>query len=138
MRNRTNGCIFYFNGVFIRKIHITMKAKKQLIHLTESDLHRIVKESVNRVLYNEGFGDRFRGAINGFQQGNHSMRQNDEDAQELNTWVRFAQNVLRTNDPNDYREFIERFVNAYGEHKNWQRGEYGQLKNYDSPLNYAS
>lgn len=27
-----------------------MKTKKQLIHLTESDLHRVIKESVNKVL----------------------------------------------------------------------------------------
>lgn len=32
---------------------------KKLVRLTESDLHRIVKESVNRVLTNEGVFDSF-------------------------------------------------------------------------------
>ena len=107
---------------------------KKLIRLTESDVHRIVKESVEKILagatsnenIHEGFGDRFRGAINGFSQGNNSMMQNDEDAQELSSWVNFAQNVLKANDPNDYRAFIERFVNAYSKHKNWQQGQYGK------------
>ena len=34
---------------------MTYKMKKQVIRLTEEDLHEIIKESVNRVL-NEGFG----------------------------------------------------------------------------------
>ena len=43
---------------------------KKLIRLTESDLHRIVKESVNRALNeNEGFMDGVRGAMNGFRGG---------------------------------------------------------------------
>ena len=33
---------------------------KKLIRLTESDLHRIIMETVNKVLINEGLFDRFR------------------------------------------------------------------------------
>ena len=40
---------------------------KKLIRLTESDLHRIVKESVNKVLCNEGIGDKLKGAVSGFR-----------------------------------------------------------------------
>ena len=50
--NKTN-----LDDIYMKNIHINMN--KKLIRLTESDLHRIVKESVNRVL-NE-IGDTKRG-----------------------------------------------------------------------------
>ena len=103
---------------------------KRLVRLSEGDLHRIVKESVNKVLYNEGIGDRFRGAISGFRNGRDSMMQNDEDASSLWQWVGFAQNVLKSNNPNDYKAFIERFVNAYSKDKSSQQSNYG-FTNYN-------
>ena len=33
--------------------------KKQVIRLTESDLHNIIKESVNKILMNEAFSDYY-------------------------------------------------------------------------------
>lgn len=41
---------------------------KKVIRLTESDLHRIVENSVNKMLM-EGLGTRFNNAINGFKNG---------------------------------------------------------------------
>lgn len=43
---------------------------KKKVRLTEGDLHRIVKESVNRLLCeNNGFMDGAKGAMNGFRGG---------------------------------------------------------------------
>jgi hypothetical protein len=61
-----------------KKINCNINMNKKLIRLTEQDLHRIVKESVNGVL-NEGFwgnmGSAIRGAYNGYQ-ANQSMQNN--------------------------------------------------------------
>ena len=64
---------------------------KKMIKLTESDLHKIVKESVNRVLYNEGLGDSFRGAMRGFHSGANQQMANDEDPQEA---MQVLQNIV--------------------------------------------
>ena len=42
---------------------------KKVIRLTEGDLHRIVRESVNRVMMKEGMLDKLQGAYNGMKQG---------------------------------------------------------------------
>jgi len=97
---------------------------KKLIRLTENDLHRIVKESVNRVLYNEGLGDRFKGAWNGFKTGNDQMQQNDYDAGNLSYWVETAQRVLQTGNPQQAVNFLKNFVTQYGEDKAYQRDMY--------------
>ena len=46
---------------------------KRTIRLTESELHNIIKESVNQIIIREGFGDNVRGAIKGWKQGEESM-----------------------------------------------------------------
>ena len=89
---------------------------KNRIRLTESDLHRIVKESVKRVMIEEGFwgnvGNKFQGAVNGFSQGANTMMQNDEDASSLTMWVGKAQRVLQDNNPQEAMQFIQNFINA--------------------------
>lgn len=45
---------------------------KKLIRLTESDLHRIVKESVNRVLNEEHGGTYIQGVLNAIEDAIYS------------------------------------------------------------------
>ena len=52
--NKTN-----LDDIYLKIIHINMKNKK-LIRLTESDLHRIVKRSVNKVLNEDLEGNELR------------------------------------------------------------------------------
>ena len=51
--------------IFIENKHINMN--KKLIRLTESDLHRIVRESVNKILKEDGY------LYNGIEYQNHVM-----------------------------------------------------------------
>jgi len=54
---------------------------KKVVRLTENDLRRIVKNSVNKVLNEnyeeEGLGNRFKNAFYGFQTGNYDMQDMD-------------------------------------------------------------
>jgi hypothetical protein len=45
---------------------------KKTIRLTESELHNVIKESVNTILQ-EGFGDSFKGALKGIKMGSEEM-----------------------------------------------------------------
>ena len=50
--------------------------KKNAVKINENTLRQIVADSVKKVLNemeNEGLGDRFRGAVQGFRQGAESM-----------------------------------------------------------------
>ena len=91
---------------------------KKMIRLTESDLNKIVKESVNRVLYNEGLGDRFRGAWNGFQQG---AKQQDTNAVNTNTLAqvkKFAQYGLQGNP----QEALQTIIQYIDKNEQWMQG----------------
>ena len=56
---------------------------KQRIKLNESDLNRIIIESVNKILAQEGLGDKIQGAVQGWQNGKKSGMRDTEDAQFL-------------------------------------------------------
>lgn len=58
---------------------------KKTIRLTESDLHKIVKESVNRIL-NEEFGADFEDTLRWVQKKKPYMRPQDQE--------RFARNII--------------------------------------------
>ena len=91
---------------------------KKLIRLTESDLHRIVKESVNRVLYNEGLGDRFRGAWNGFKQGAEQQNYNEVRSDVLATVRKFAQYGLQDNP----QEALQNIIQYIDRNERWLQG----------------
>ena len=101
---------------------------KQTIRLRESELRRMIAESV-RMVINEGMmsniKNKFQGAVNGFSQGNNTMMQNDEDASTLWQWVGNAQRVLQDNNPQEAMQFIQNFVNAYSKNKGQQQSQYG-------------
>ena len=105
---------------------------KKMIKLTEGDLHRIVKESVNRVLYNEGLGDSFRGAMRGFHSGANQQMANDEDAQMLwviNSW---AQRGLKGGNPQQAMQVLQNIVNYISKGKQEQNQTYGGNLEYNN------
>ena len=67
---------------------------KKLVRLTEGDLHRIVKESVNRIL-NEEFGADFEDTLRWVQKKNPNMSTEEQE--------RFAKNIIRKKEHNKYR-----------------------------------
>jgi hypothetical protein len=68
---------------------------KRIIRLTEGDLHRVIKESVNNILIQEGFMDKMRGAYNGFQQGNQQMQNTQSQLNNISQSYQNSQNKLR-------------------------------------------
>jgi hypothetical protein len=103
---------------------------KKLIRLTESDLHRIVKESVNKVLCNEGFGDKFRGAVHGFKTGANQQAANDEDANTLWMIRDWAEVALQNNNPQMAMKVLQNILNWINHHKDWQGEKYGNNLTY--------
>ena len=61
---------------------------KKLIRLTESDLHRIVKESVNRILKEVNYADNYRMHPNEKIDDNDDFFDNDEDREEFERQVK--------------------------------------------------
>jgi hypothetical protein len=104
---------------------------KKLVRLTESDLHRIVKESVNKVLYNEGIGDRLKGAVSGFRSGNNQQMANSEDASTLDMWVKTAQRVQT---PEQAMQFVRNFVNNALANKRHQYDWYDDNREYNDSI----
>lgn len=84
---------------------------KKLVRLTESDLHRIIKESVNKVLneriideeIDEGFGNWVRASIDGLSNiGNYSKGSSNSKL------VNFTDNVSRTKQHFDDVDNVQR------------------------------
>lgn len=86
--------------------------KKQVTRITENQLNQIVKESVKTVL-NEGLGNKLRGAINGFRQGDESLRQNGNESDDLRYWLTLAMKALSTNNPQSCVNMLQKFVKNY-------------------------
>ena len=71
-------------------------AKKQLIRLTEGDLHNIIKESVNRILENN-----YKNHFNKMKVAQHLKgKNNDEKGEE---WREMMAKMQALNDINKYR-----------------------------------
>ena len=91
---------------------------KRRIRLTESDLHGIVKESVKKVLYNEGLGDRFRGAWNGFQQGAQQQSNNIVRSDVLAQVRKFAKYGLQGT-PQEAMETLQNIIKYIDKNERW-------------------
>ena len=94
---------------------------KQLIRLTESDLHRIIEESVNRVL-NEGFMDSLKGAAQGWKQGANTVKANGSALHQTSSIVYDACNyfgqIMRCLSKNDVAGAQQLCKTAYETCKN--------------------
>lgn len=82
--------------------------EKQRVRINEEQLNRIVAESVKRVL-KESFGDRVRGAVQGFKQGQNQQYANEGDASILQQVLGFAQNGLQN--PQNAQQVLQNIVN---------------------------
>jgi hypothetical protein len=88
---------------------------KKLIRLTENDLHRIVKESVNRVIIEEGFGDKISGAIQGFRTGKNLQDVNNADSDALRNQVdQIARDGIGKCQRNDIQGALNAFKQIIG------------------------
>ena len=103
---------------------------KQRIRLTESDLHRIIKESVNEVLNELGDSDRihnYLGTISGYYeaQGN---RDKANRAFNLSNRLQKNRNNGQLYDPNSEKSASEYRKNSYaytnGFDKGWDKGRH--------------
>ena len=61
--------------------------EKKTVKITETYLKNIIKESVNQVV-KENFGDRAKGAVQGYRQGAAQMRDNDASHKTYSNEVR--------------------------------------------------
>ena len=101
---------------------------KKRIKLTESDLHRIIKESVNEVLNELGDSDRIHNYL-GTISGYHDAKGNDEQsrrAYNLSNRIQKNRNNGQLYDPHseesaaEYRRNSHAFVNGYD--NGWDKG----------------
>lgn len=107
---------------------------KKTIRLTESDLHRVIKESVNRVL-NE-IGDTRRGQ---YMLGRLRNRQSNNGGKffrgiNYNDAGDYAYKANGNSYSKDYQEgFHDEEKNGRNADSTWDRGKYGKIKfNYDA------
>lgn len=110
---------------------------KKLIRLTESDLHRIVKESVNRVLNEVQFGGeslhgnnpgdwaamRYLRTDRIAHENNAGLYDDDESGYVRNVanWARNGKNEIETLDkirPHDYSKYVERVRGLHDKGRN--------------------
>ena len=102
---------------------------KKTIRLSESDLHRIVRNALNEIIpIEEGIGDRFSGAVRGLSTGRNRQMSNEDDAGVLWTWVRSAERVAADNNPQEALEWIKRFVSIAKTAKSAQNMNNGNLE----------
>ena len=115
---------------------------KKLIRLTEGDLHKIVKESVNRVIMEEGMfdnlGNKLQGAYNGMKQGfskgqnqmnddNFANNANQSSAMALRSYATKALNILNSSGN------VQAAIKWLQDGLNWDK-YYGHGK-VDQPMN---
>ena len=95
-------------------------AKKQVIKLTENDLHRIIKESVNNVLTELDW----KTYANAAERRRHQNKLNKSDALAVQATKAFkdkyldGSNYLRDDNPNDNRNFAVGKVNVHPSYGN--------------------
>lgn len=100
---------------------------RRRIRLTESELQRIVEDSVNNVL-NEGFGDRIKGAFKGFRTGANQQMANADDAETLTDVYNWAQEGIKSGDPQKAMKILQQIVKLLTTIKQHEKQNYGNLK----------
>jgi len=84
---------------------------KQIIRLTESDLHRVINESVKRILVNEGFFDKLFGKK---KEPPRPVRKNPMDAI-IKAKTNPDGTIANSNDPLDERICVNGTMNGMGD-----------------------
>ena len=84
---------------------------KQIIRLTESDLHKVINESVKRILVNEGFFDKLFGKK---KEPPRPVRKNPMD-DIIKTKTNPDGTIANSNDPLDERICVNGTMNGIGD-----------------------
>ena len=76
-----------------------MEQNKKVIHITESELHDIIRESVNIILEGQGL-NRFFGALDDIEHASDDEIQRNIDFTKTPTYRLMKNDFIRTGDPN--------------------------------------
>ena len=76
-----------------------MEQNKKVIHITESELHDIIRESVNIILEGQGL-NRFFGALDDIEHASDDEIQRNIDFTKTPTYRLMKKDFIRTGDPN--------------------------------------
>lgn len=76
-----------------------MEQNKKVIHITESELHDIIRESVNIILEGQGL-NRFFGALDDIEHASDEEIQKNIDFTKTPTYRLMKNDFIRTGDPN--------------------------------------
>lgn len=108
--------MFCDHNLFIDKNTNTMKQK---IRLTESQLHNIIRRCVNETV-EEGFGDRVRGAVKGFQTGASEMSNQSRGCNDLISFLLYNIKQWRSQgvDSESMVNYIENYLKQESQNAN--------------------
>lgn len=105
-----------------------MEQNKKVIHITESELHDIIRESVNIILEGQGF-NRFMDALNDMEHADEDEIQKNINFTKTPTYRLMKKDFIRTGDPNhSYNHKVGKEYKYYDEQghpTNERYDEYG-------------